>query len=189
MIISSALTINNNLNDLTNISVFVGILGIVSGILFFIKQYNLYYLATLWIILQIPYLIIDGTTYDFSQFFNFHVSMRFGSITLGVNAQIIFLLLLKYLILSQYLKQKIIVKPFTEKAKKIIENQILFEPENIVSSKRLSSKIDLEIENKHYSKLLFEPLKSDRIKKAGLVLIPSDSESPIKTTVSFEIEK
>jgi len=188
-LLSSIINIYNHSSNLTSITVLVGVLGIISAILFFSKHYKFYYLGIIWIILQIPYVVFENTVYDFSQFINAHFSVNTSSLQFGINAHIILLLMARYLVLTKYLHQKIIAKPFTESSKEIMKVPITFEPESIIYSKRLSSKIDLEIENIHYSKLLFEPLKSDRIQKGGLTLIPSKSGIPIKAAISFEIKE
>ncbi|MDT7831670.1 hypothetical protein RQM59_04720 [Flavobacteriaceae bacterium S356] len=188
-LISSVLNIYSHATSLTSITVLVGVLGIISAILFFSKQYKFYYLGIIWIVLQIPYVVFENNVYDFSQFINAHFSWQFGAIHFGFNFHIVLLLTVKYLILTKYLNQRIVVKPFTESAKETIKDSIEFKPKGILYSKRLSAKVDLEIKNTHYSKLLFQPTKSDRIQKAGITLVPSESGIPLKATVSFEVKE
>ncbi|MFY0604815.1 MAG: hypothetical protein JXQ93_12825 [Flavobacteriaceae bacterium] len=188
-LISSLIAIWNSLNDLTNITVFVGLLGVVSSILFFLKQYKFYYLAIIWIIIQIPFVIVDDITIDLSQFLNVHLSLNIGDVSLGVNAQVFLLFLLKYLYLSKYLNQNIMVKPFTESAKKILNKPLVFLVNDLTEGKRLSGQIDFKINDESYSKALFQPMKDERVNKGAIVLIPSNSNSktPVKFMVTYEV--
>lgn len=186
VLITSLLTINNNFNDLLNPTIIVSLIGITSGILFFMKKTSFNFLAVIWIIAQIPYLIIGEYTIDLSQFLNFHFSLNIGSISLGINAQILLLFFMKTILLSEFLFQKVTFKAYTENEKLKRENEYSFIPTDIVE-KKLIGNSEIEIENETYSKVKFEPIKSERIKKAGVTLIPNNKGRVIKATVAYEL--
>ncbi len=186
VLITSLLTINNNLNDLLNPTIIVSLIGIVSAILFFMKKTSFYFLAVIWIIAQIPYLIIGKYTIDLSQFLNFHFSLNIGSISLGLNAQIFLLFFMKTILLSEFLFRKVTFRAYTENEKLKREIKYYFIPTDIVQ-KKLIGKSEIEIENEIYSKIKFEPTKSERIKKAGITLITNNKTEEIKATVEYEL--
>ena len=186
VLITSLLTINNNLNDLLNPTIIISLIGIASAILFFAKKTNFYFLAIIWIIAQIPYLIIGEYTIDFSQFLNFHFSINIGSVSLGLNAQIFLLFFVKPILLSEFLFQKVTFKAYTENDKLKRENEYSFIPTDIVG-KKLVGNSEIEIENEIYSKVAFEPGKSEKIKKAGITLITSNKIGKINATVEYKL--
>jgi hypothetical protein len=167
-------------------TIIVSLIGITASLLFFLKKFNFYYLSIIWIIFQIPYIVLNEFTLDLSQHINFHISLNIGSVSLGLNFQILFLLFLKQIMLSEFLFQKITFKAYTENPKLNIENEYSFIPTEI-KSKKLIGKTELLIENKIYSMVKFEPLKSERIKKAGITLIPIDNVPEIKATVKYKL--
>ena len=183
---TSILTINNNLNDLLNPTIIVSLLGITSAILFFMKKTSFYFLAIIWIMVQIPYLIIGEYTIDLSQFINPHFSLNIGSISLGINAQIFLLFFMKTILLSEFLFQKLTFKAYTENDKLKRENEYSFIPTDIVE-KKLIGNSEIVIENEIYSRVKFEPIKSERIKKAGITLIPKNKIGEIKATVEYKL--
>lgn len=185
-LITSLLTINNNLNNLLNPTIIISLIGIASAILFFTKKSSFYYLGIIWIIAQIPYLIFGEHTIDFSQFLNFHFSLNIGSVSLGLNAQIFLLFFIKPLLLSEFLFQKVTFKAYTENDKLKRENEYSFIPTDIVG-KKLVGNSEIEIENEMYSKVKFEPTKRERIKKAGITLIPNNKIGEIKATVEYKL--
>jgi hypothetical protein len=187
VLITSLLTINNNLNDLLNPTIIISLIGITSAILFFTKKSNFYYLAVIWIIAQIPNLIIGEYTIDLSQFLNFHLSLNIGSISLGLNAQILLLLFLKPIFLSEFLFQKVTFKAYSENEKLKRENEYSFIPTDIIG-KKIVGISEIEIEDETYTKVEFEPIKSERIKKAGITLISSNKVGKIKATVEYKLK-
>jgi hypothetical protein len=187
VLITSLLTINNNLNDLLNPAIIISLIGITSAILFFTKKSNFYYLAVIWIIAQIPNLIIGEYTIDLSQFLNFHLSLNIGSISLGLNAQILLLLFLKPIFLSEFLFQKVTFKAYSENEKLKRENEYSFIPTDIIG-KKIVGISEIEIEDETYTKVEFEPIKSERIKKAGITLISSNKVGKIKATVEYKLK-
>ncbi len=88
--------------------------------------------------------------------------------------------------MSEFLFQKITFKAYTENPKLQIENEYSFIPTEI-KFKKLFGKTDLEIENETYSMVEFEPIKSERIKKAGITLIPINNGPKIKATVKYKL--
>jgi hypothetical protein len=186
VLFASVIELFNNLNDLLNPTVIISLIGITSAILFFTGKHKFYFLAILWVIAQIPYLIIDGYTFDLSQFLNFHFSMRWGSLSIGINAQVFLFLFVKQILLSKFLLQKIRFKAYTEHLKLKRENEYTFIPIDIVS-KKLVGNSEIEIENEIYTKVEFEPIESDVIKKAGITLIPLNKNEKIKATVEYKL--
>jgi len=186
VLITSLITISNNLNNLLNPTIIISLIGIASAIFFFTEKTNFYFLAVIWIIAQIPYFVIGDFTLDLSQFLNFHFSMNFGSLSLGLNVQIFLLLFLKQILLSEFLFQKVTFKAYTENLKLKRENEYSFTPTDIVSKKLVGSS-EIKIENDTYLKVEFEPQKSERIKKAGIILIPLNESEKIKATVEYKL--
>jgi hypothetical protein len=186
VLIASLITINNNLNNLLNPTIILSLIGIAAAILFFTKKSNFYFLAIIWIIAQIPYLIFGDFTLDLSQFLNFHFSLNIGSASLGLNAQILLLFFIKPILLSEFLFQKVTFKAYTENLKLKRENKYSFTPTDIIS-KKLVGDSEIEIENQTYSKVEFEPQKGDRIKKAGITLFPLNEGGKINATVEYRL--
>ncbi|TVZ47432.1 hypothetical protein [Olleya sp. Hel_I_94] len=186
VLIASLLTINNNLINLLNPTIIISLIGIASAILFFTKKSSFYYLGIIWIIAQIPYLIFGEHTIDFSQFLHIHFSLNIGSVSLGLNAQIFLILFIKPLLLSEFLFQKVTFKAYTENNKLKRESEYSFIPTDIVGQKLVGNS-EIEIENEMYSKVKFVPTKSERIKKAGITLIPDNKIGEIKATVEYKL--
>ncbi|WP_117885744.1 hypothetical protein [Aureibaculum luteum] len=183
---SGLFTIYNNLDNLVDPTIAVSILGIVSGILFFIRKYEFYYLALIWIIIQIPYFVINDTSINLSLLYSAKFGLTFGSSEIGVNIHVFLLFFAKYLILSQYLEKEISVKPFTEKSTELIGDGITFKTIDIISNKSLSSDINLSLNGIDYSKLYFQPQDSDKIKKGTVFLIPTTGGNELKASIIFE---
>jgi len=186
VLITSLLTIYNNLNNLLNPTIIVSLIGVLAALLFFAKKSSFYFLAVIWIIAQIPYLIIGDFTLDLNQFMNFHFSINIGSMSVGLNVQIFLLLIMKSILLSEFLFQKVTFKAYTENLKLKREDKYSFIPTDIIS-KKLVGISEIEIENETYSKVEFEPQKSEKIKKAGIILIPINNTGKINATVEFRI--
>ncbi len=186
-LLASLISIWNHINDITALPVFAGLLGIISSLLFFLKRYKFSFLGIIWIIVQIPYVVFDGFVVDMSQFLNIHLSLNIGSISIGVNAQVLLLFLLPYLSLLKHVGEKITLKPFTEKAKEVIDKAITVTPDNITEGKKLSADIEIEINNEMYHKLLFKPTKDDRLNRGYVVLFSENTKKPLKATVTFEV--
>ena len=138
-------TIYSNLNNLMDPTIAVSILGIVSGILFFMKKYEFYYLALIWIIIQIPYFVVNDTSINLSLLYSVEFGLTFGTTKLGLNIHVFLLFFAKYLILSKYLEKEISVKPFTEKSTELIGDGITFKTIDVISNKSLSSDINLSL--------------------------------------------
>lgn len=187
VIIASIITLFNNLNDSLNPAIIVSLMGIVSSILFFSKKNNYYFLAVFWIIAQIPYLKTDTFTLDLSQFLNIHITLHFGSLSFGINAQILLLLFLKQIFLSKFLFHEIRFRAYTEHLKLKRENEYTFIPTDIIS-KKLVGDTEIEIDDEIYSKVEFEILDSDTIKKGGLTLMSMGGISKINATVEYKLD-
>ena len=186
VLITSLITINNNLINLLNPTIIISLIGIASAILFFTKKSSFYFLAVIWIVAQIPYLIIGEYTIDLSQFLNFHFSINIGSVSLGLNAQIFLLFFLKPILLSEFLFQKVTFKAYTENDKLKREKEYSFIPTDILG-KKLIGNSEIEIENEIYSKIEFEPAKSEKIKKAGIILFHSNKIEKINATIKYKL--
>jgi hypothetical protein len=187
VLITSFITINNNQNDLLNPTMIISLIGIISAILFFLKKSSFYFLAVIWIIAQIPFFETETFKLDLSQFLNFHFSMRWGTVSIGLNAQIFLLFFIKTILLSEFLFRKISFKAYTENAKLKRENEYSFMPTDIIG-KKLVGKSDIEIENEIYTKFEFEPQKNERIKKAGITLIPINKIGKISAKVEYRLK-
>jgi hypothetical protein len=186
-LVASLMTINNNWNNLLNPTIIISLIGIVGSILFFLKKYNFYFLGIIWLIVQIPYFEIGNFTFDLSQFVNFHLNIDIASLSLGINFQIILIyFFLKPLLLSKFLLQKITFSAYTENSKLQIGKEYSFIPTEI-ESKKLIGKNEIQIEKETYSRIEFEPEKSDRIKKAGITLIPINKGLKIKALVKYKM--
>tara|TARA_B110000967_G_scaffold207419_1_gene256735 strand:- start:219 stop:824 length:606 start_codon:yes stop_codon:yes gene_type:complete len=186
VLIASFITLFNNLNNLLSPKIIVSLIGITSAILFFTKKSSFYFLAIIWIIVQIPYLKTDTFTLDLSQFLNIHFSIRWGTFSIGINAQVLLLIFLKQISLSEFLFKKVTFKAYTENLKLKRGNEYSFITTDIIS-KKLIGKSEIEIENESYSKVIFEPQKSERIKKAGITLIPLNENGKIKATIEYKM--
>lgn len=187
VLIVSCITLFNNLNNLLNPTIIVSLIGITSAILFFIKKSNFYFLAIIWIILQIPFLKTETFKLDLSQFLNFHFSIRWGALSVGVNAQILLLIFLQQILLSKFLFKKVTFKAHTENIKLKRENEYSFIVTDI-QSKKLVGVSKIEIEDEIYSKIIFGPKKSERIKKAGITLISLNKNEELKATVEYKLK-
>lgn len=186
MVVISALTIVNNIGNLLVLNSLVAVLGIVGGILFFIKKYQHYYLVLLWIIIQVPYIGLDDMIFDMSLLLNFHLTLGFGSLSLGLNFQALFLLLVPYIILTKFLNREIEAKPFTEMTKADFGEKLVFQLTSISESKKLVADVDIEVNGEHYSKLYFTPIKDERFNKATVSLVQGITKKMIKGTFSYE---
>ncbi|WP_299890470.1 hypothetical protein [uncultured Lacinutrix sp.] len=186
VLIASLITIFNNLNNLLNLTVIVSLIGIISSISFFTRKSNFYFLAVIWIIVQIPYLVTNNFTLDLSQFLNIHLSITFGSLSFGINAQILLLLLTKQILLSAFLFKKVTFKAYTENLKLKRDKEYTFTPIDIIS-KKLIGNSEIELENEIYTKIKFDPQKNERIKKAGITLSSQNGNSEIKATVEYRL--
>lgn len=186
VLITSFLTINNNLNDLLSPVNFISLIGIVSAVLFFVKKMSFYFLTILWIVAQIPYLVVGEQVIDFSQFLNFHFYLTFGSVSLGLNAQVFLLFFLKPILLSELLFQNVTFKAYSENEKLKRENEYSFIPIDIIDGKLVGNP-DIEIENEIYSKITLKPVKSERVKKAGVTLVSSNEVRKIKGLVEYRL--
>ena len=94
----------------------------------------------------------------------------------------------RWILLSEFLFQKVTFKAYTENLKLKRENKYSFIPTDIIS-KKLVGYSEIEIENETYSKVEFEPQKSEKIKKAGIVLIPLNKSGKIIATVEYRLNK
>jgi len=185
VLITSLITIQNNLNNLLNPVIIVSLIGVLSSILFFVKKTNFYFLAIIWIVIQIPYLKFGSFIFDFSQFLHLHFSINIGSFSLGLNVQVLLLLFLKTILLSRFLYQRISFKAFSHNPKLKRGTEYSFIPTDIISDKLVGDS-ELEIENLTYSKVEFQPKKSKGFKKAGVILSNLDKKESIKATVEYK---
>ncbi len=180
------MTITNNLNNLINPTIIVSVVGIISSVLFLFKKTNFYFLAIIWIIVQIPFFESDSFKLDFSQFLNFHFSIIWGNISLGLNAQIFLLFFVKTLLLSELLFRKISFKAYSENDKLKRKNEYSFIPTDIVE-KKLVGESAIEIDNITYSKIELKPVKSERIKKAGITMVSSNEVEKINALIEYKL--
>jgi hypothetical protein len=186
VLVTSIITLNNNLYNLLKPTIIVSIIGIVSAILFFMKKTSFYFLAIIWIIAQIPFIELGEQTIDLAQFLNFHFSLQFGSLSVGLNAQVLLLFLLKPIQLSEFLFREISFRAYTENKIWKIENEYNFRSEDIIDNKIIGT-CKIEIDNIIYSKVELEPIKSERVKKAGIILIAENNQQTIKGTVQYKL--
>ncbi|MGB1042125.1 MAG: hypothetical protein ACPGU6_01920 [Tenacibaculum sp.] len=147
---------------------------------------SFYFLTILWIVAQIPYLVVGEQVIDFSQFLNFHFYLTFGSVSLGLNAQVFLLFFLKPILLSELLFQNVTFKAYSENEKLKRENEYSFIPIDIIDGKLVGNP-DIEIENEIYSKITLKPVKSERVKKAGVTLVSSNEVRKIKGLVEYRL--
>ena len=187
VLITSLLNINNNLNNLFNPSILISVIGIISTIAFFSKRMKFSFLGIIWIVAQVPYIIFGDFTFDLSQFINAHFALNLGSISLGINAQILLLFFLIPISLSKFLYRKIIFNAYTENSELKREDTYSFTPNGIEFNK-LTSDCEIVVENKTYNKIIFEPQKSERIKKGGIILISETESHKIEATVEYKAE-
>ncbi|CAM1358210.1 membrane hypothetical protein [Tenacibaculum sediminilitoris] len=187
VLITSLLNINNNLNNLSNPSILISIIGITSSIAFFSKRMRFSFLGIIWIVAQVPYMIFGDFTFDLSQFINAHFAVNLGSISVGINAQVLLLFFLIPISLSEFLYRKVIFNAYTENSELKREDTYSFTP-NGIEYNRLTSDSKIVIENKTYNKIIFEPQKSEGIKKAGIVLISETDNHKIKATIEYKTE-
>lgn len=186
VILAGIITINNNISHLVNPTVFVALLGIISAVLFFKKIYKFYYLSIIWIIVQIPYYKSGGFVFDLAQLVNSHFSLNFGDTSIGINTHILLLLLLNHLILSGYLYRKVYFKAYTENSKLKMDDEYSFIPTDI-KFKKLIGKSEIQIESEMYDKIEFEPIKDERIKKAGILILSENENEKINATVEYKL--
>ena len=186
IVFASFLTIFNNLNNVLNPTIIVSLIGIASALLFFTKKSNFYFLAAIWIIVQIPFLKTDSFTLDLSQFLNIHFSIRWGTFSIGLNAQILLLVFIKQILLSEFLFKKITFKSYTENLKLTRDNEYQFIT-NDITSKKVLGKAKIELDTIVYQKVEFEPLKSEKVKKAGITLISLNSKEKIRATIEYKL--
>jgi hypothetical protein len=184
-LITSILELNNNLNNLLIPTTIISLIGIIGSILFFIKNYNFNYLMIIWICLQFIYLKFDTFSMDLSQFFHFNISLRVGPISIGGNIQILLFILIKPIILTKYINRDISIKPYTENSPLRKDESISFMSKNIKLNKVIGE-LNYELDDLEYDNISFEPMKSDRIKKAGVVLKSTNHSKKINATVTYD---
>ena len=143
-------------------------------------------MSVVWIIVQIPYFKSGDFTLDFAQLINAHLALNFGETSIGINTHILLLLFINHVVLSEYLFQRIDFKAYTENSKLSMDDEYSFVPIDIKFEKLIGSS-DIQIENNKYNKIEFEPLKDERIKKAGITLISEDEKEKINATIRYKL--
>jgi hypothetical protein len=187
-LITSILELNNNLNNLLVPTTIISIIGIFGSVLFFTKNYNFNYLMIIWICSQFIYLKFDNFPMDFSQFFHFNIKFRVGPISIGGNIQILMFIFIKPIMLTKYLNKKISIKPYTANSPLRKDENITFTSNDIKSNKIIGD-LNYELDDLQYDNIIFEPLESDKIKKAGVVIKSKKHSKKIKATVTYDYGK
>jgi len=184
-LITSILTLNNNLSNFLVPATLISLIGIIGSVLFFLKNYNFNYLMIFWICSQFIYLKIGDFSLDLSQFFNFNLSLNIGVLSIGGNIQILLFIFIKPILLTKYINQNITIKPYTENSPLRKDDRISFMSKDIKSNKVIGI-LNYELDNLEYDNIIFEPIKSERMRKAGVILRSVNHSQKINATVTYD---
>ena len=146
-------------------------------------------MGLIWVVLQVPNIIVDDHSLDLSQYLHVYFHLSIGDISLGLNIQVLFLFLANSVLLSRYLDKEIIVKPYTEKAAEVLNEPFSFTPTDISGNKKLFADTNVVVHEEPYHKVYLTPLKDARLKKAKITLLQLPSKKTVSGVVTFKVER